>query len=146
MNLQMFLESMNSKVFKNIDLEKTIGTKRGSYISKCYSKNINLLGFLQLEINIVEIGGFRIGVWFCDCTKVKKNFFHQFMYVPSSSELFRREVVGIDEFWFVLIESDVIRESKAVNEFIDKYSLRERYDKVFLYSCFGAAMPNLVMI
>ena len=145
MNVQVFSESVNSKLVRNNDIEKRIGVNGFGRISKYYSKNINLLGCLQLEINILEIDGLRIGVWFCDYAKIKKSFFHPFMYVPSSSDLFRREV-GVDGFWFVLTGGELTREFKAVNEFIDKYNLRERYDEVFLFSYFGETTPHSVMI
>lgn len=145
MNIQVFLDNVNSKQLIGNKSEMVIETRVFSRITKYYSESINLLGCIQLEINIVEVDGLKVGVLFYEYSRLKNNLFHSFLYVPSSSVFFRKEI-GVDEFWFVLIEENSLDEVRVADDFVDKFNLRERYDKVFVSSYSNSVLSRIMRV
>ena len=145
MNIQVFLKSVKSKQLREDKSEIIIGARVFSRITKYYSKSINLLGCIQLEINIVEVDNLKVGVLFYNYNKLKSNLFYPFLYIPSSSDIFRKEI-GVDEFWFVLVEEKVTDEIRVFDDFIDRFNLRERYDKVFLVGYADSTLHHLIRV
>lgn len=114
------------KVIQLIDLHHFV---------ECFDPKMDILSYLHHPINIVEHGGNKKGILFCDLK-------HSAVPDSNASEEFRRRY-GLSELWFVFVEETFVTDTSGYADAIIENSLDIFYDRIFTFNFFQSIIQPL---
>ncbi|MDR1503915.1 MAG: hypothetical protein LBT43_15835 [Prevotella sp.] len=112
---------------------------------KCQEKEAEIINCFDYIAFIVRIGNERKGITFFDIDNVKKRYYTSRFILKNESELIHlKNVMQIEDLWFVFVHESQEVESAHLCDFITQYSLKSLYHKIALFDYHQLTVKELI--